>query len=378
MKFLLKILPWCFLALFGVEIAVVMLPRRDGDLHTLEFGRLPVLLNGRIQPLDSVGRNSLLQIRSTGDVPLEEVPGWKFWKHPEKLRSTEWLLEVFFNPELADTRPIFLIHHPDILSELKLAEKGVEKSGLRYYTFQDIQPSLKEINTQGQKAGDVEDAQRTTYQKQMLKLANAAFLYQRLKNSVEPEGTESFVRMIREFTNSLPAGVAAFRAQQAGETADRAALERFARMAQPFDAVANLAYPLILPPREPEKDRNAWVNMGSGVLGAALQSGDIHPAVFYFADMADGYARKDAAVFNSAVAGYRTWLAPQFGKELSKARAEHYFCTRPSSISSPFYWRVARCSPLEACRTSRNRCGARRFISSCSRSSCIPSASRSA
>jgi len=32
---------------------------------------LPVLLNGRIQPLDSVARNSLLQIRSTGSVPLE-------------------------------------------------------------------------------------------------------------------------------------------------------------------------------------------------------------------------------------------------------------------------------------------------------------------
>src|SRR5213592_898643 len=105
MKSLLRILPWCFLSLFGVEIAVVLLPKRDSD-----FGTLPVLLNGRIQPFDSVARNSLLQIRSTGDVPLEEVPSWKFWHHPKKLKATEWLLEVMARPQEADGRPIFLIH----------------------------------------------------------------------------------------------------------------------------------------------------------------------------------------------------------------------------------------------------------------------------
>jgi len=63
---------------------VVMLPKKDGEFHVREFGRLPVLLNGRVQPFDSVARNSLLQIRSTGDLPLEQVPSWKFWHHAKK------------------------------------------------------------------------------------------------------------------------------------------------------------------------------------------------------------------------------------------------------------------------------------------------------
>src|ERR1022692_610649 len=176
MKALGKILPWCLFALFATEIIVVLLPKKDGEFHTREFGRLPVLLNGRIQPYDSVARNTLLQIRSTGDVPLEEVPSWKFWHHPEKLKSTQWLLEVFFKPQVADTRPIFLIHHPDLISELKLAGKGVEKSGLHYYTFEQLQSVADEIMEQGRKAGEVEDAGRTTYQKQVLKLANAMML----------------------------------------------------------------------------------------------------------------------------------------------------------------------------------------------------------
>src|SRR5262247_1931249 len=115
MKRLWKVLPWCFVALFGAEILAVMLPKRDGEYHVREFGTLPVLLSGRVQPFDSVARNSLLQIRSTGDVPLEEVPSWKFWHHPKRLKATEWLLEVMTRPEDADTRPIFLIHHEELL-----------------------------------------------------------------------------------------------------------------------------------------------------------------------------------------------------------------------------------------------------------------------
>src|ERR1017187_7891615 len=134
MKVLQKILPWFFLVLFATEIIAVLLPKADGRFHTAEFGRLPVLLNGRIQPFDSVARNSLLQMRSTGDLPLEEVPSWQFWHHPQKLKSTEWLLEVAFKPEVADTRPVFLLHHPDLIAELKLSDVGIEKSGLRYYT----------------------------------------------------------------------------------------------------------------------------------------------------------------------------------------------------------------------------------------------------
>jgi len=149
MKTLAKLVPWFFVALFAAEVIAVMAPKKDGVYHLREFGALPVLLNGRIQPFDSVARNSLLQIRSTGDVPLEEVPSWKFWHHPQKLKSTEWLLEVMARPELADTRPIFLIHFSDLLSELKLQDKGVEKSGLRYYTFAQLMPVLDEILKQG-------------------------------------------------------------------------------------------------------------------------------------------------------------------------------------------------------------------------------------
>jgi cytochrome c-type biogenesis protein CcsB len=323
MKFLYKIMPWCFLALFATEIVVVMLPKKQGDFHAANFGRLPVLLNGRIQPLDSVGRNALLQIRSTGDVPLEEVPSWKFWHHPKKLKSTEWLLEVFFKPQIADTRPIFLIHHPELISELKLGDKGIEKSGLRYYAFDELARLLPEIDRQARKAGSIEDAQRSTYQKQVLKLANALSLYQRLKNSLQPDNTTNFAAMIAEYQAATPAGMTAMRAQRAGQKFDEVALRRFASLAQQFNSLSGFAYPLAVPPLDPV-NKDGWQNIFANLLDS-IETGTIHPAVMLYARMGAAYAGNEGADFNAAVAKYTNWLEPKFSTAVTKGRAEYYF-----------------------------------------------------
>jgi ABC-type transport system involved in cytochrome c biogenesis permease subunit len=323
MKLPLKILPWFLLAVFVTEMVVVVMPRKDGAFNVSEFGRLPVLLNGRVQPLDSVARNTLLQIRGTGDVPLEEVPSWQFWRHAKKLRSTEWLLEVFFKPEAADTRPIFLIHHPDIISELKLGDKGVEKSGLRYYTFHELRGVTQEVFTQARLAGKVESAQRTTYQQQILKLGNGLMLYRQLKNSIQPEGAHDFAGFIADYQATIPVAAAAARAQQAGEKHDEAALKKISEMVRMLEIIAELSLPLVVPPLDPA-DKEAWSTVGGSLL-AAIRSGEIHPAVIYYARMAHGYGHNDAAEFNSAVAGYKNWLAPKFPGEVRKGRAEYYF-----------------------------------------------------
>ncbi|MCX6923792.1 MAG: cytochrome c biogenesis protein CcsA [Verrucomicrobia bacterium] len=324
MKSLFKLIPWFFVALFGAEIIAVMLPKEDGEYHVREFGRLPVLLNGRIQPFDSVARNSLLQIRSTGDVPLEEVPSWKFWHHAKKLKSTEWLLEVMTRPEDADTRPIFLIHHAELLGELKLQDKGLEKSGLRYYTAKELKPLLAEISEQARKAGEVKTEDQTTFQKQVGKLANALSLYQRLKVTLQPEGADNFALQLVDFQKNLGPAQAAAQASENGKEFDRQALQRIAQPLQEFQAMAQLGYPLTVPPLNPAEAPQHWQTMGASLLDAG-HAGALHPAVTNFAAMATAYRHQQPENFNRAVANYREWLAPQFQKALTKGRAEFYF-----------------------------------------------------
>jgi cytochrome c-type biogenesis protein CcsB len=322
---LLRVVPLALLALFAADILFSMIvPKKDGQYHAREFGRLPVLLNGRIQPFDSVARNSLLQIRSTGDLPLEQVPSWQFWRHAKKLKATEWLLEVMTRPETADTRPIFLIHHSDLLGELKLQDKGVEKSGLHYFAFNDLKSKVDEISEQNRKASAAKAETQTTFQKQLIKLANAISLYQRLKVTLQPEGADDFAREVAEFQKDLAPAQAAAQAGGSSMPMDKAALERIAQPLQDFQLMENFAMPLVIPPSDPRTARDHWQNAGAALLDAA-RNNQTSPVTAWYAVMATAYRQEKPEVFNRALAEYKQWLAGRFDHEVRKGRAEFYY-----------------------------------------------------
>ncbi len=325
MKFLFKALPWCLVALMAGDIVGMLAPKKDrGEYHLTEFGRLPMLLGGRIQPFDSMARNSLLQIRSTGDVPLEEVPAWKFWHHPQKLRSSEWLLELLTRPDDADERPVFLIHHSDLLGELKLQEKGIAKSGLRYYTFNQIRPVFDEIMEQGRRASEVKAEEQTTFQKQVTKLANAVMLYQRIKVTLQPEDADNFSRELVDFGRNIGPAAAAAQASQNSTNFDKDALQRIAAPVQQFELMAKYGYGLMVPPLNRDAAPAGWQNTGNCLL-ESIRNG-IHPAAMKLAAITTAYRQHKPYDFNTAVADYAQWLnAHGFTKELRKGRAEFYY-----------------------------------------------------
>ncbi len=320
-----KWIPWLILAVFVAEIVAILLPKPDKDLHLQDFGRLPVLLNGRVQPFDSVGRNALLQIRGTASVPLEEKKSYEFWKHPEKLKATQWLLEVMLKPELADQRPIFLIHHPDLLNELNLRGKGKEKSGLFYFTYNELTNAIPTIEKEGSQVMKIETQARTAYQKQVAKIYNALTLYKRLKNSYQPERTQDFAAELAALQNLAPSGLAALKAREAKQDYDRAVFNQFVGTLSQYDFMARFAYPLLVPPADPLANPEAWQNMGQVVFNAALHGHELHPAVNWYARMASAYRGNDAAAFNTALDQYREWLASRLPNAVSKSRAEFFY-----------------------------------------------------
>jgi cytochrome c-type biogenesis protein CcsB len=324
-RLLLIVVPSLILALFVIELVVILLPRHDAGFHLQDFGRLPVLLNGRVQPLDSVGRNALLQIRNTTSVPLEEKKSYEFWKHPKKLKATEWLLEVMTKPEVADTRPLFLIHHPDLLNELDLRGKGQEKSGLFYFAFNDLTNCIDKIDKEGQQVNGIEAQNRTAYQKQVAKLHSALALYHRLKNSLQPENETDFARAVSDFQQSIPAGVAAVKAREAGKTFDQAAFERFAQYVGQYEFMTRAAYPLLVPPAHPERARDNWQNMGQALFDVGVQGAEIPPAATSYAKLASAYRQGQTDVFNQTLAQYRQWLTKTLAPELAKGEQEFFF-----------------------------------------------------
>jgi ABC-type transport system involved in cytochrome c biogenesis permease subunit len=254
-----KIAPWLA---GGLALAVaVMGARSPGQLRGLDvdgFTRLPALEGGRLKPIDSVARNSLLVIR-----------GQQSFRHQDRtVGPTEWILDVMYRPQVADNQPIFVINDPDVLGLM-----GIRQSSERYFSFRQIVPFVDEIQRQAQVAHGIDAKQRTRFQAAVANLYERLYLYHRLKNTMQLEGTPG----LRVEIDALGAPGSASRQE----------------------ALARLAYfRPVAPP--PGSSGEAWRNVGEALQESAA-AGAVDPALEPFARLATAYAGQDAAGFNGAV-----------------------------------------------------------------------------
>src|SRR5580658_7857502 len=105
-----KWIPWIIVGVFALWfVSGARAPRPVAGFDVAGFGRLPVLVNGRVQPFDSVARNALLSMSGRSVVRVQDGLA---------LSPSEWLLEAMTKPDLADQRKIFRIQHPDLEGSL--------------------------------------------------------------------------------------------------------------------------------------------------------------------------------------------------------------------------------------------------------------------
>jgi cytochrome c-type biogenesis protein CcsB len=156
-------------------------------------------------------------------------------------------------------------------------------------------------------------------------LANAVYLYRRLKFTLQPEGAENFAQTLVAFEQDLGPARQAAKASQDDKDFDKAAIEKLAMPLREFQTMADFGYPLIVPPQDPQLSRDGWKNLGKSVLDSA-PSGQISPAVNYLVTMATAYEQDQPGAFNQAVAAYGKWLEDHhFEKAVRKGSAEFYY-----------------------------------------------------
>ncbi|HSU56571.1 MAG TPA: cytochrome c biogenesis protein CcsA, partial [Candidatus Dormibacteraeota bacterium] len=160
--------------------------------------------------------------------------------------------------------------------------------------------------------------------KQLMKLYNAAMLYNRLKYTLEPDGIDNWSAEVAAFEKDLPAARVAAQASESGKDVDKSAIEKIALPLRHFQEMATFGYALIIPPLDPEGKTNQWLNAGRALLESARYDA-MHPALVQYAAMATAYRAEKPDEFNRAVDDYKAWLAPKFAKEVKKGRAEFFF-----------------------------------------------------
>jgi ABC-type transport system involved in cytochrome c biogenesis permease subunit len=301
-------------------------PPPDKDFAFTEFGKLPVTANGRIVPLDSLARNSLLEIREKQTINTEPWKGWN--EKPKILSASEWLANVMMNATVADEWPAFRVDNPDLVSLLKLPEKDAAKhSDGKHFSWNQIMPAMEAFQRENERVQKVESASRTAYENAVAKMHQRLIVYARLKNAVQPAGAPDWPAKLAAFEKMIPAGVAAVKAQQAGQKFDQTDFNAFAAYIQDFQFMSSLEPPLILPPNGARE----WRRMGDALLDAP-RGVAIDDAIRDYAKMAGALAANQPDEFNSALKGYNSMLVPTQTKALAKTRAEVFF-----NQMEPFY-----------------------------------------
>jgi ABC-type transport system involved in cytochrome c biogenesis permease subunit len=303
-------------------------PPGDKDFQFTEFGKLPVVFNGRLKPMDSLARISLLQIREKQTLNTEP---WKSWdEKPKIISATEWLADVTMNPPVADAWPVFRVDNPDLIAFLKLPEKNAaQHQDGKHYSWNQIALSLEAFDKENERVGKIDAAQRNAYEHAIVKVHERLELYAQLKNAIQPQDAQDWKEELTDYENLIPAGTAAVRAQQAGQKYNEQTFDQFVGELQRFDFMAKLEPPLVVPP--PQNSGGDWQRVGSVLLEAA-KGEKIDPAVRDYAAMADAFKNGSVAGFNSALIDYRSSLIPNFSQSLAKSRAEVFF-----NQMQPFY-----------------------------------------
>ena len=302
--------------------------RIDSEFDKQGFSELPVQVGGRIKPLDSVARNTLLIL-----------PGKQTVIAPDgsKLSAIEWFIDLCMRPEIADTYRVFKIEFPDELGLEGLAEKSK-----RYFSFNDLQPYFSEIQEVYQNI-EPEPQKRTAYERQIAEIYNGLILYNNTLQSLHPTGnSERLDRLIDEYQSYetlIATGLKALKDQQAGESYDENGLNAFIAYADSYLKLSQTARLRIIPPEQSNKAEflSDWKNVGLELLDA-IKGKPLSPSVKQYAQLTMAYRSDDAKTFNDGVKALSTSFENTYPDAYSLSKFESWFNgLQPFALSIQLY-----------------------------------------
>jgi ABC-type transport system involved in cytochrome c biogenesis permease subunit len=314
-----RLFPVLVLLLGALYLASPLFKKPKSDFDLDGFGRIPVVANGRTKPLDSVARNTLLLLQGRQLVTTPEG---------DKLTPNEWLLDVFFRPELADTYRHFEVVHPGVLDVLGLTPE--DGDGKKRFAYTQLVGKLEEIDRQAELAAGVEAPVRTSYQRAVLNLRSHVILYQQLKHSaVIPDGSDFLADLLR-LNDNVSAAIEAVRNRAANQPADADLADFTMSLGTKFMRMEQIGILLTVPPvagaGSPE-----WTKTGQSLL-ATFENGSVNVHALTFAGLQQTWKSRQSEQFNKLLSKHRAESENVYPAVLKKTDAEARF-----NQAEPFY-----------------------------------------
>lgn len=300
----------------------------NSTFNIQEFADLPVQVGGRIKPLDSVARNTLLIL--SGRQHLITPQG-------DKLSSIRWFMDLCMRPEIADTYRIFKIESPD-----ELGLDGLEEKSKRYYSYNDLEPYFEEIQKLYLNL-EPEVQKRSAYERQIAKIYDGLILYNASLQSLHPSGdAERLNRLIDEYQSYesvIGPGLEAIRAQQKNEAYDRETLNRFIAFGDSYLKLSKTARLRIIPPKGASDDTLLadWKNVGLELLDA-MKGERLSPILKDYALLTMAYRSDDSLTFNQGLVSIQNQFSEQYPAAAKRVQFERWFNGfKPFALSIQLY-----------------------------------------
>ncbi|HEY7314467.1 MAG TPA: cytochrome c biogenesis protein CcsA [Gemmataceae bacterium] len=175
MKDFAKVFPWLVVGAAGLYLIFSMMPpgTAPGKMSLEEFGSIPVVDRGRVKPLDTVARTTLMII-SNRQIYKDE--------NDKEQPAIKWLLEVMTRPDEANRLKVFRIENDQVLSLLGLEARP----GSYRYAVEEFAGKIEVIRDQAIAAQNIKPDRRDIFQDKIIEFAKHLELYSELGRLESP------------------------------------------------------------------------------------------------------------------------------------------------------------------------------------------------
>jgi ABC-type transport system involved in cytochrome c biogenesis permease subunit len=307
-----KFIPWLISLVLVIWVISKMIPHRQASGLDIDgFSRLPVLVGGRVMPMDTLARMSLSMMNHHGT----------FAVNGKVEPASRWLLEVFMMPRRADAAKVFEVTNPDILGLFGRQEANGKPVS---YSYNDCEPFLSEIGKQAGLATQTEAQTRNGFQRGIIKLRDALRIYLLLKNSIQPEDSANFARELQVFDQVLQPGMQAVLDREANRPFNQQELSRLVWFTKRYQTLSKARYVYAVPNPNGKTDSDRWWHMSDALFNAVAMGKVGYPAIMY-GDLISAYRNDNVAEFNRIIQEYNQYLDRTIPGQLSRPRFEYLF-----------------------------------------------------
>ena len=308
-----KFAPWFMsLVLLLWAVSKMLPPKQPPGFDVNGFGSLPVLVGGRVMPMDTLARVSLSEMNHHGIYPTA---------NGQTEQPSRGLMEILMMPEHSDTAKLFEVSNQEVVD---LFGSQDSKGQFVSYSFNELKPFFGEIEKQSASAEQTDPEARNPFQRGIIKLRDSLRLYLQVKNTIQAEDSPDFGKELLAYETVIQPGLQAVRDRDAKKPFNQQDLEHILLFIQRYKNLTLAKYAYAIPNPLGTQENDGWQHVSESLL-SGVPGGHVPYAAMVYGRLISAYRNGDVEGFNAVIREYESYLSKTIPEKLNRPRLEFLF-----------------------------------------------------